>query len=116
MDFIDYIYNNINIYHSLVIYDDTNTPTEFVKLLNLNDYPAKIIYNITEIEDYEHNVRIFAIHVDTFNELLFIKNNNIHLYTVIFCINDACFHYIQNALLEKKPECHENILITKIFI
>jgi hypothetical protein len=116
MDFINYIYKNINIYYSLVIYDDTNTPTEFVKLLNLNDYPSKIINNIAEIEEIEHNIRIFVIHVDTFNELLFIKNNNIYQYTIIFCINDNCFNSIQNALIDKKPECHENILITKIFI
>ena len=116
MDFINYIYKNINIYYSLIIYDDTNIPTEFVKLLNLNDYPAKIINNIADIEEYEHNVRIFVIHVDTFNELLFIKNNSIDIYSIIFCINDNCFNYIQNALNTKKPDCHENILITKILI
>jgi len=122
MDFINYIYDNINVYFSLIIYDDDTEPTKLEKTINLlteHDYPIKYIEDIKDIkhiENYEHiSARIFAIHKDHFNELCFVKNNNMLQYNVIFCMNTPSFNSITNSLEYIKPACQENIIITKIF-
>jgi esterase/lipase superfamily enzyme len=122
MDFIKYIYENINVYFSLIIYDNETDTVYLEKLmndLNIYDYPVKYIENIKDIkhiEKYEHvSARIFAIHKDHFNELCFVKNNNMLQYNVIFCMNTPSFNSITNSLELIKPICQENIIITKIF-
>ena len=122
MDFIKYIYENINVYFSLIIYDNETDTVYLEKLmndLNIYDYPVKYIENIKDIkhiEKYEHvSARIFAIHKDHFNELCFVKNNNMLQYNVVFCMNTPSFNSITNSLESIKPSCQENIIITKIF-
>lgn len=122
MDFIKNIYENINVYFSLLIYDDECDTVYLEKLmneLNIYDYPVKYIENIKDIkniEKYEHvSARIFAIHKDHFNELCFVKNNNMLQYNVIFCTNTLSFNSITDSLELIKPTCQENIIITKIF-
>lgn len=122
MDFIKYIYENINVYFSLIIYDNETDITKLEKtILHLEelDYPVKYIENIKDIkniEKYEHvSARIFAIHKDHFNELCFVKNNNMLQYNVIFCTNTLSFNSITDSLELIKPTCQENIIITKIF-
>ena len=122
MDFIKYIYENINVYFSLIIYDNETDITKLEKtILHLEewDYPVKYIEDIKDIkhiEKYEHvSARIFAIHKDHFNELCFVKNNNMLQYNVIFCMNNTCFNGITDSLELIKPTCQENIIITKIF-
>ena len=48
-------------------------------------------------------------------DLLFHKKNNIHEYSVIFCI-DSVFDKVNDVLSKRKPSCLENIYITKIYI
>lgn len=122
MDLINNIYDNINVYFSLIIYDDDAEAAKLEKLMNnldKHDYPVKYIDNIKDIkniENYEHvSARVFAIHKDHFNELCFVKNNNMLQYNVIFCVNDQCFNSIMDSLEYIKPSCRENIIITKIF-
>lgn len=122
MDLINNIYDNINVYFSLIIYDDDTECAKLEKLMNSldkHDYPVKYIDNIKDIkniENYEHvSARVFAIHKDHFNELCFVKNNNMLQYNVIFCINNQCFNSIMDSLEYIKPSCRENIIITKIF-
>ena len=112
MNFIDEFYENLNIYYSLIIYDH-DPPYDLVRQMRLNDYPVIILYNVNEIEHYEINNRVFVIDKNLLKELLFVKNNNIHEYTVMFCMNDT-FETVCEILDDSKPNSIESVYITSI--
>jgi hypothetical protein len=112
MEFIDTYYTNLNIYYGLIIYN--NKPHDLIKSMLVNDYPVTILENISQIEDLEINNRIFAIHEDSLRELIFVKDNNMRQFSIVFCLDDT-FENVINIYEEKKPICEENIIITKIF-
>lgn len=115
MDIIDGFYTNMNIYYSLVLYDDI-IPEELVKELELADYPVVVVNKINDIEILEMNHRMFVLNINMMKELLHMKNNSLHEYSVIFCINDLSFLKTNNIMLENKPISYEKIYITKIYI
>lgn len=112
MNFIEEYYDNINIYFSLIIYDD-EPPHHLISNLKARDYPIILLNDFTDLDFTEMHHRMFVVHIDQFQELLFVKQNDIHQYSVIFCLGDTMKH-IECILLNEKPKCVENILITKI--
>ena len=115
MDIIDIFYTNLNIYYSLLIYDEI-PPYDLIKELEINDYPVSLIPNISKLRKFERNTRMFVIKHSDLNELLFLKQNNIYQYNIIFCTNSPSFKKVHEVLSDKKPECIENVIITKIFL
>jgi hypothetical protein len=114
MEIINNFNNNINIYHSLILYNE-DIPYDLINKLKVEDYPIVTLSKIDDITELEINYRMFVMHDSKFNELLYFKNNNIYQYSIIFCCDDRSYDNVINILHNKKPDCIENIIITKIF-
>lgn len=111
MNIIDDYFSGLNIYFSLLVYR-SDIPHQLVEELKRADYPVVILHDLTDLDFYEINHRMFVIDVGLFAELMFLKG--IAQYSVIFCMDDDTFDCILSVIEEKKPSCVENILITKI--
>jgi hypothetical protein len=102
MQFIDYIYENINIYNSIIIYDANKyfDLDDFINNLNNKDYPiGHIRYNIP-IDVLENRYRMIVIPHTQFYNYINIKNNNLSNITVIFCLDK--YNYVTNILSKIK--------------
>ena len=65
INFIDHLYESINIYQTLIIYNDMNYDINDLKiLLEEKDYPVCIIDDNISIK--ENNFRVFIMNVDIF--------------------------------------------------
>ena len=110
MEFIEEYFHNLNIYYSLIVYDE-QIPHDLIRQLESRDYPVCTIHDVDTIDIV--NQRIFVCNLEVFGKLLFSKNNDISQFTVIFCVgsvySDVVAHIKQSA-----PSCSENVLITKI--
>ena len=115
MEIINNFNNNINIYHSLILYNEDIPPYDLINKLKINDYSVVLLSKIDDIAQLEINNRMFVIHDSKLDELLYFKNNNIYQYSIIFCCDDRSYENVIKVLHNKKPDCVENIIITKIF-
>lgn len=112
MNIIDEYFSGLNIYFSLLVYR-SDIPYELVGELKEADYPVVVVHDLSELDYYEINYRLFVIEVDKLGALMHAKANCIEQFNVIFCMDDT-FDSVLSLLEDKKPSCVENILITKI--
>lgn len=95
--FIDYIYENISIYHALIIYNNNNnTLLELERIVNEKDYPIykfdnHIINNMINDNNIltilENKFRIFLLEIDILNDYIKLKRNNLETINIIFCLD-----------------------------
>lgn len=113
MEIIENIFDNINVYYSLIIYEQS-IPISLIKTLEVYDYPVVTITNMNIFNEYQENYRMFVMDVNNLNELIFMKQNDLHQFNVIWCISDEVFTKVTDIIQKNKPTCYENIIILKI--
>ncbi len=110
MNIINEFNTNLNIYYTLIVYK--TLPYNLIKELENYDYSVYVINDFDNLEIHEINSRVIFIDINLLPELLFIKNNDLSQYTVIYC-HDT-YQETLDLLEINKPKCNEDILIIKI--
>lgn len=110
MNIINEFNTNLNIYYTLIVYKQL--PDNLIKELETFDYSVYVIHDFENLEIHEINNRMIFIHLDLLPELIFIKNNDISQYTIIYC--HETYQETLDILENSKPKCNEDILIIKI--
>jgi hypothetical protein len=114
MDFIDYIYENINIHNSLIIYDAYNSYIidNFINNMINKNYPISHINLDKPIDFLETKYRMLVVPHTMFNEYLSLKKYDLSNINVIFCINK--YNYIIKVLSSINIVLAEDINVFKI--
>lgn len=113
MEFIDYITSSINIYNSLIIYDNKSYDIEsFTYNMYNKDYPIGYFDENIPIDVLENKYRMILLPYDKFLDYLFYKNNDLTNITVIFCLHK--YNYIINKLSIHKPKIEEDINVFQV--
>jgi hypothetical protein len=93
INFLDHIYENIDIYQTLILYqDDRDDINDMRDQLYQKDYPVCIINNINleNLIQNENNLRVFIMNSNIFiDSYLKIKEFNLNKVTVILCLDEA---------------------------
>lgn len=108
VDFINHFFENINVYRSVLLYDDVTFKRMYGirKKLESHNFSTHLISETTLKEDYI-NHRMFICHVGTFEE--FKIKIDIESLNVIFCLN----HKIYKNVLGKTPH-GDNVFLLKV--
>jgi hypothetical protein len=86
--FIDNIYHTMDIYKSLIVYNDNSNINDLYDLLLLKDYPVVIINhnNYKLLDNYDH-YRMYMIHQNLFNDIdMYCNSKSIN---ILFCLDDT---------------------------
>lgn len=99
--FIQNVYDNYNISHSLVVYDSSSVDTTDIdKLLTTladNYFPIyhikdESVFNVSSINTLELNNRMFLLDVQLLHSLSIAKEGNFSNISVIFCLSQDVFN------------------------
>lgn len=101
--FIDNIYHTMDIYRSLIVYNDTSNFNELYNLLLQKDYPVVIINNTNDNFDNYNYYRMYMIHQQLFDKIDYYCNST--SINVLFCLDDT---HLDNKII--------NTNLNKIFI
>ena len=115
MDFIDNIYENINIYNSLIIYDAYQSYTihNLINELILKDYPIYHLNHPTDNLNYlENKYRMFIIPHDQFSSYIYNKKYDLTNISLILCLNK--FNYVSKILSNKDISISEDIFVFQL--
>jgi hypothetical protein len=102
INFIDHLYESINIYQTLIIYNDMNYDINDLKiLLEEKDYPVCIIDDNISIK--ENNFRVFIMNVNIFlNGYINTKRLDLSKVNIILCLDDVSLNKTNNYLNNKE--------------
>ena len=102
INFIDHLYESINIYQTLIIYNDMNYDINDLKiLLEEKDYPVCIIDDNISIK--ENNFRVFIMNVDIFlNGSINTIKLDLSKVNIILCLDDVSLNKTNNYLNNKE--------------
>ena len=102
INFIDHLYESINIYQTLIIYNDMNYDINDLKiLLEEKDYPVCIIDDNISIK--ENNFRVFIMNVDIFlNGYINTIKLDLSKVNIILCLDDVSLNKTNNYLNNKE--------------
>ena len=102
INFIDHLYESINIYQTLIIYNDMNYDINDLKiLLEEKDYPVCIIDDNSSIK--ENNFRVFIMNVDIFlNGYINTIKLDLSKVNIILCLDDVSLNKTNNYLNNKE--------------
>lgn len=101
--FLDHLYETINIYQTIIIYDKNNYKYDIyklIKILSSKDYPICMVDNYTEdIQKKENKFRVFIMDSDTFfNHYIQIKNLDLIMISAIMCLDKISHDKISTFL------------------
>jgi hypothetical protein len=101
--FLDHLYETINIYQTIIIYDKNNYKYDIyklIKILSSKDYPICMVDNYTEdIQKKENKFRVFIMDSDTFfNHYIQIKNLDLIMISAIMCLDKISYDKISTFL------------------
>ena len=98
INFIDHLYESINIYQTLIIYNDMNYDINDLKiLLEEKDYPVCIIDDNISIK--ENNFRVFIMNVDIFlNGYINTIKLDLSKVNIILCLDDVSLNKTNNDI------------------
>lgn len=101
---LDDIYENMNIYHTLIILDDDED--FMLEELRKKDYPVCKLSNtnIDDIDDLEKSNRVFVLDIADLDIYMNAKKNDVTSITVIMCLTakiytDVCLKIIETPVL-----------------
>lgn len=114
MEMIDALFENMNVYYSLLLYSGRR-PDSLIRKLRSRDHAIAAIGNLRSLDLIEMNHRMFILDARRLGELLFAKSNRIDQYNLLLCVDDASFDIALSTLEARKPECIEKVFVTKIF-
>lgn len=102
ISFIDHLYETINIYQTIILYNENNNKykiSELVDILSSKDYPVCVLYN-NDNEDIikkENKFRVFIMDTETFfNHYIKTKKLDLTMLSVIMCLDKASHEKICN--------------------
>jgi hypothetical protein len=101
ISFIDHLYETINIYQTIILYNNKYEISELVNILSSKDYPVCIIStNDNEnIIQKENKFRVFIMDNDTFlNHYIQTKKLDLTMLSVIMCLDKISHQKICNYL------------------
>lgn len=99
--FIQNVYDNYNISHSLIVYDSSSIDCKDIDKLKTtlaeNYFPIyhikdDSIFNVSSITTLELNNRMFLLDVQLMHSLSIAKEGNFSNISVIFCLSQQVFH------------------------
>jgi hypothetical protein len=90
------IYETINIYQTIIIYDKNNYKYDIyklIKILSSKDYPICMVDNYTEDiqKKKENKFRVFIMDSDTFFNHIQIKNLDLIMISAIMCLDKISY-------------------------
>jgi len=114
INFIEHLYESINIYQTLILYDKRDDIIEMKNILNDKDYPVCIIDD-NNFQINENKFRVFIINYDVFLNA-FLKNNNIDFtkITVILCLDEKSHEQINCYLKNNNINLADELYIFSI--
>ncbi len=92
IQFIDHIYETINIYHTLIFYNKEHSKTNLQNLINKlkeKEYPISIYNNEQDINLIELHSRIIVIEHNYIEKYFEKKQNDLSNITILLCL-DPC--------------------------
>lgn len=91
--FFDHIYENLNIYHTLIIHSENSSINilELKMILGEKDYPICIFNNNKKLDILENKFRMFILDINIFNNYIKYKNNDLNTITIIFCLDTQVY-------------------------
>ena len=102
---IDNIYQSMNVYKSLLVYDDEEYTTTYIQdiynELISKDYPVSFVIN--------EDARMFLL---SLKELY--SHNQYNDINLILCTSDKCFDSVLHYLNEQGSKFQERVLVIKI--
>lgn len=104
-NFLENIYENINIYHSLIVIDD-NYPDNSLNMMfsELQPYDFSLMYmdNFNNLKISEYYYRIFIIRLSNFVNYIDHKDQDISNINLILAFNDLVYKKIVQYLKSSK--------------
>ena len=89
INFIDHIYETINIYHTLILYDDIDVSilNKLILKLKEKDYPIDFYTDNKNITDMELKSRIIVVNSTNIYKYFHEKNNDLSDFNIVLCMD-----------------------------
>lgn len=113
INFINHIYESINIYHTLIFYDKQTVCSilnELIIKLKDRDYPIETYIN-QNIDMLELHSRIIVIERENIDYYFQNKNNDISNITIILCLDNTI-----ETIVHEKLQNNNIIFAEKMYI
>lgn len=102
VNFIEHIYETVNIYHTLILYDDslitTTVLNDLTNRLEKKDFPVGV-YKNNDIETLEFHSRVIILDKEYFDTYIEKKNNDLTNITIMLCMDAISGKMLHDKLI-----------------
>ncbi len=87
INFIEHIYESINIYHTIILYSSLSSIDNLNVELKEKDFPVEVYTGDQNVEDMEYRSRVIILDVSYIDKYITEKNNDLSDITVFVCMD-----------------------------
>lgn len=116
VNFIDHVYETLNVYHTLILTNKKFHSSQLETLLfelKSKDFPVTTLtkQNVSNIDDLEAQYRIFILNISDMHEYMTAKNMDIASITIMLCMDCELYAELCEYIKTQHMNIADNLYI-----